>query len=63
MGDAVENIKDKATDTWDGLEQLFEDRVARILGRIGVPTQEEVQQLTRQVEGITKNVQRLIHKL
>jgi poly(hydroxyalkanoate) granule-associated protein len=62
MGDTVENIKDKATDTWDGLEQLFEDRVARVLGRIGVPTQEEVQELTRRIEGITQNVQMLIHK-
>lgn len=62
IGDTVEDVKDRATDTWDGLEQLFEDRVARVLGRIGIPTQEEVQELSRRVEVLTGNVRMLIHK-
>jgi len=58
----LEDVKDRATDTWDGWEQLIEDRVARILGRIGIPTQEEVQELSRRVEILTKNIQMLIYK-
>lgn len=62
MEDTLEEVKGRATDTWDGWEQLLEDRVARILGRIGVPTQEEVQELSRRIEILTKNIQIMIHK-
>jgi poly(hydroxyalkanoate) granule-associated protein len=62
MEGTLEDVKGRAIDTLDGWEQLLEDRVARILGRIGVPTQEEVQELSRRIEILTKNIQILIHK-
>ncbi len=49
----------KATATWDKLEQVFEDRVARALGRLGVPTNRDIQSLTKRVETLTANVQKL----
>lgn len=54
--DRVEEVKDKATDTWEGLEQVFEDRVARVLSRLGIPTYEDVQELAKQVEILTQSV-------
>ena len=33
--------------TWDKLEQVFEDRVARALSKLGVYTQNDVQKLAR----------------
>ena len=45
-----------ATETWDKLEQVFEDRVARSLNRLGVPTQRDVQALSRRVEELTSKV-------
>lgn len=45
-----------ATETWDKLEQVFEDRVARSLNRLGVPTQRDVQALSKRVEELTSKV-------
>jgi poly(hydroxyalkanoate) granule-associated protein len=55
----VEEVRGKATDTWDGLEQVFEDRVARVLNRLGVPTYEDIQELTKRVEELNENVKAL----
>ncbi len=49
----------KASATWDKLEQVFESRVARALNRLGVPTNRDIQQLSRRVEGLTASVQKL----
>jgi poly(hydroxyalkanoate) granule-associated protein len=42
---------------WDRLEGVFEERVARALKRLGVPTNREVQALTRRVEALTTAVE------
>jgi poly(hydroxyalkanoate) granule-associated protein len=44
----------KATATWDTLEQVFQDRVARAMGRMGVPTQSDLQALVERVERLEK---------
>ncbi|CDH46599.1 hypothetical protein BN874_530028 [Candidatus Contendobacter odensis Run_B_J11] len=46
----VEEAKVKATDTLDNLEQLFEERVARALKRLGVPTRDDVQGIAKRLE-------------
>ena len=51
-----------ATETWDKLEQVFEDRVARALNRLGVPTQRDVQSLAKRVEELTASVNSLSGK-
>jgi poly(hydroxyalkanoate) granule-associated protein len=50
---------ERATATWDKLEQVFEDRVARALNRLGVPTNRDIQALARRVETLTASVQKL----
>lgn len=61
--DAVENrvgaVKERASDTWDRLEKVFEDRVQRALTRLGVPGQEELQQLTARVNELNAELRRL----
>ncbi len=42
-----------ATGTWDKLESVFEERVARSLNRLGVPTNKDIQALTDRVEELT----------
>lgn len=59
MKDKVEKVRGKATDTWDGIEQVFEDRVARVLNRLGVPTNDDVQELTKRVEELNQTVKGL----
>ncbi len=46
----------QATEGWDKLEQVFEDRVARALNRLGVPTNKDIQALIARVEELNGNV-------
>jgi len=64
--DMVEDVKDKvqsmtgkATDKLDKLEQAFQDRVARALGRLGVPTYEDVLEISRRLDALQQSIQKL----
>ena len=46
--------------TWDKLEQVFEDRVARALGHLGVHTAADVKQLTERVNELSEAVNALL---
>jgi len=58
----VEDLRDKATDTFDGVEQLVEDRMARVLLRLGVATSEDVQELLERMENINSNIKALLNE-
>ena len=45
---------------WDKLEQVFEDRVAKSLHRLGVLTSKEVEDLSRQVKTLNENVRNMM---
>ncbi|HOB61355.1 MAG TPA: phasin family protein [Candidatus Competibacteraceae bacterium] len=55
----VEGVKTKAVDTLDNLEQLFEDRVARALKRLGVPTRDDLQDIAKRLEEINGRIKSL----
>jgi poly(hydroxyalkanoate) granule-associated protein len=59
VGKATTQASGKATQTWDKLEQVFEDRVARALGRLGVPTNRDLQALTKQVESLAASMRKM----
>ncbi|MES2740298.1 MAG: phasin family protein [Pseudomonadota bacterium] len=46
-------------DSWDKLEHIFEERVARALHRIGVPTHGQIGTLERQVAQLSAQVEQL----
>jgi len=52
-------VAGKAVGTWDRLEQVFEDRVARALGSLGVPSKKDIEKLSRRVVDLTAVVQGL----
>jgi poly(hydroxyalkanoate) granule-associated protein len=52
-------VSKQATQSWDKLEQVFEQRVERALNRLGVPSSKEVQALTARVEELNASVQAL----
>lgn len=52
-------VTGKAAGTWDRLEQVFEDRVARALSSLGVPTKKEIDKLSKRVAELTATVQKL----
>ncbi len=61
--DDVEGRVDKtiksARTNWDKLEKVFEERVARALSRLGVPTSDEIQQLSNRVKELNVRVRDL----
>jgi len=46
--------------TWDKLEEVFEKRVARALGRLGVYSAADVQKLTERVDELSERVNALL---
>ncbi|CAG0988220.1 hypothetical protein RHDC1_02232 [Rhodocyclaceae bacterium] len=58
-GKKVAEAAAKASGTWDKLEQVFEDRVARSLSSLGVPTKKDIESLSKRVTELTEVVQGL----
>ncbi len=56
----TEEIKAKAVGNWDKLEQVFEERVARALNRLGVYTAKDVQALADRVAELSEAVNTLL---
>jgi poly(hydroxyalkanoate) granule-associated protein len=59
LGKMATKATNQASGSWDKLEQVFEDRVARALNRIGVPTNKDINNLAKRVEELTVSVQKL----
>lgn len=57
--DKVTEMAAKATGTWDKLEQVFENRVAKALNSLGVPTRNDIEALTQRVAQLTAEVEKL----
>jgi poly(hydroxyalkanoate) granule-associated protein len=53
------SARDQATETWDNLEALFQNRVQKALNQLGVPSAEEIRILTRRVAELNESVQAL----
>ena len=56
---SVGDVTARATDTWDKLEQVFEKRVARALGSLGVPTRGELAALNKRLDALNAAVAKL----
>lgn len=56
------DITSKASGHWDKLENIFEDRVAKALNKLGVPSAKDVNALIARIDELNKSVQRLSTK-
>jgi poly(hydroxyalkanoate) granule-associated protein len=59
MSSMASEVTSKAGASWDKLENIFEERTAKALGKLGVPTAKDVAELTRRVEALSAAVARL----
>jgi poly(hydroxyalkanoate) granule-associated protein len=50
---AADDVRAKATGTWGKLETVFEDRVARALHTLNVPTKKDIDALGKRVSELT----------
>ncbi|MGO4260491.1 phasin family protein [Lysobacter sp. TAB13] len=62
LRDAVESkvgqARERATDTWDRLEKVFEERVQRALVKLGVPGRDDLAGLSERVDALTAELRR-----
>lgn len=55
-------VRERSQETWDKLEKVFDDRVSRALGRLGIPGREDLRSLTGRVEELSREVRKLGEK-
>jgi len=53
-------VRDKATETFDDLEDMLQTRVIKALQQLGVPSSHEIDALTRKVNELNRSVQALM---
>lgn len=53
-------VTDKTAGTWGRLEQVFEERVARAVASLGIPTRKDIDKLSKRMAELTEVVQQLL---
>jgi len=56
MTTMASDIGSKAQGQWDKLENLFEERVAKALGKLGVPSARDIEALHARIDALTQSV-------
>jgi poly(hydroxyalkanoate) granule-associated protein len=59
MSTMATDISSKASGQWDKLETIFEDRVAKALNKLGVPSAKDVSALIERIDALNATVQKL----
>ena len=54
MTSMATGIGSKAVGQWDKLESIFEERVAKALGKLGVPTAKDIAALNARIDALSK---------
>ena len=62
IDERVEGVRDRANETWDNIEKIFQSRVHKALRQLGVPTADDIGSLSRKVSELTKSVDALSRK-
>ena len=62
MSSMATDISSKASGQWDKLESIFEDRVAKALNKLGVPSAKDVNALIARIDELNRSVQKLSAK-
>ncbi len=55
----ADEVSSRAGASWDKLESIFEGRTAKAMGRLGVPTAQDVQALSERVDALAAQVAKL----
>lgn len=57
----VKQVRGQASDAFENLEKIFQTRVHRALNQLGVPSAEEVEALSKRIDALNSNIDRLAH--
>ena len=52
-GERLAELREKASGTWDKLEKVFEERVARALHTLNVPSRHDIDTLSKRIHELT----------
>ena len=55
----TEETRGRMVETWDKVEQIFEDRLTRVLGQLGVPSRDDLRELTQRVDTLQAHINEL----
>ena len=62
ISDMANGMSTKATGQWDKLESIFEDRVAKALNKLGVPSAQDISALIERIDALNASVKKLSAK-
>ena len=62
MANMAGDIQSKAGHQWDKLENIFEERVAKALNKLGVPSSKDIDVLIARIDELNKSVQKISGK-
>jgi poly(hydroxyalkanoate) granule-associated protein len=62
MAAVASEVTNKAGASWDKLESLFETRTAKAMGRLGVPTAEDLAAITERLDRVEAQLDRLVKR-
>ena len=62
MTSMANDLSNKASGQWDKLENIFEERVAKALNKLGVPSAKDVNALIARIDALNLEVQKLSGK-
>lgn len=54
-----DDVQAKAGQQWDKLESIFEERVAKALGKLGVPSSKDIDTLVKRIDALSASVAKL----
>jgi poly(hydroxyalkanoate) granule-associated protein len=57
VNDTVDTVMNRASGQWDKLEAILEDRVIKVLDKLGVPTKDDVAELVEKIDALQAAVE------
>ena len=58
--DVKNDVRQRANDTWDKVERVFDERVSNALTRLGIPSKADVEVLQAQIDELKTNIETLV---
>jgi poly(hydroxyalkanoate) granule-associated protein len=55
----AEDVRERANNTWDKVERVFDERVQSALTRLGIPSKADIDALKAEVDTLKKNIETL----
>ena len=62
MSTLATEMSSRAAGQWDKLENIFEDRVAKALKKLGVPSAEDINVLSERIDKLNQSIKKLTAK-